>query len=232
MTYEELVAYLAKYGIDVPPATCEALSRYAALLKEWNQKMNLTSIVEEPEVIEKHFLDSALAAVDYSFAGRKVVDIGSGAGFPGVVIALLFPTASVTLLDATKKKFLFLQEVKGALKIENLHFLVGRVEDLKAERESFDVAISRGFASMRVYAEVATPLIYVTGTLIAMKGPNGDAELDEAKNIIRKLSLRLKKKNEFVLPSGDKRIVYFFAKDAVTPKRYPRRWDEIQRNKI
>ncbi|MBQ7250294.1 MAG: 16S rRNA (guanine(527)-N(7))-methyltransferase RsmG [Bacilli bacterium] len=232
MTYQQLVSYLSEKGLAVSEKQCEALSRYAALLKEWNEKINLTSIVEEPEVIEKHFLDSALAAVDYSFAGRKVIDIGSGAGFPGAVIALLFPTSSVTLLDATKKKFLFLQAVKDDLHLENLHFLAGRVEDLKDQRESFDVAISRGFAAMRVFAEVGAPLIYVTGTLIAMKGPNGDAEMEEAKNILKKLSLRQKKKSEFVLPSGDRRIVYYFAKDAATPKRFPRRWDEIQRNKI
>ena len=232
MTYEELVSYLQEKGVVVALEQCQALSRYAALLKEWNEKMNLTSIVEEPEVIEKHFLDSALAAVDYSFAGRKVIDVGSGAGFPGAVIALLFPTSNVTLLDATKKKFVFLENVKNELHLDNLHFLAGRVEDLREQRESFDVAISRGFASLRVFAEVATPLLYVTGTLVAMKGPNGDAELEEAKNILRKLSLRLKKKNEFVLPNGDKRINYYFAKDAATPKRFPRRWDEIQRNKI
>ena len=112
MTYQELVSYLSEKGVSVSQQQCEALSRYAALLKEWNERMNLTSIVEEPEVIEKHFLDSALACVGYSFAGRKVIDIGSGAGFPGAVIALLFPTSSVTLLDATKKKFDFLQTVK------------------------------------------------------------------------------------------------------------------------
>lgn len=232
MTYEELVSYLSEKGVSVSAQQCEALSRYAALLKEWNEKMNLTSIVEEPEVIEKHFLDSALACVDYSYAGRKVIDIGSGAGFPGAVIALLFPTSSVTLLDATKKKFDFLQAVKDELHLDNLNFLAGRVEDMKQQRESFDVAISRGFASLRVFAEVAAPLLYVTGTLVAMKGPNGDAEVEEAKNILRKLSLRLKKKNEFVLPNGDRRINYYFAKDAATPKRFPRRWDEIQRNKI
>ncbi len=232
MTYQELVSYLSGKGVAVSEDQCARLSRYAALLKEWNQKMNLTSIVEEPEVIEKHFLDSSLCAVDYSFEGRKVIDIGSGAGFPGAVIALLFPTSSVTLLDATKKKFIFLQTVKDELKLDNLHFLEGRVEDLKKERETFDVAISRGFASMRVFAEVGAPLIYVTGTLIAMKGPSGDTELEEAKNILRRLSLRLKKKSEFTLPCGDKRIIYYFAKDAATPKRFPRRWDEIQRNKI
>ena len=232
MTYQELVSYLNEKGVSVSPQQCEALSRYAALLKEWNEKMNLTSIVEEPEVIEKHFLDSALAGVGYSFAGRKVIDIGSGAGFPGAVIALLFPTSSVTLLDATKKKFDFLQTVKDELHLENLNFLAGRVEEMKQSRESYDVAISRGFASLRVFAEVAAPLLYITGTLIAMKGPNGDAELEEAKNILKKLSLRLKKKNEFVLPNGDRRILYYFAKDAATPKRFPRRWDEIQRNKI
>lgn len=232
MTYEELKTNCASFGLNLDERVIEGLRRYCALLQEWNERMNLTSITEEGEVIEKHFYDSLLVAKTFKFGTRKVADVGSGAGFPGAVLALAFPEAKFTLIDATKKKFAFLETVKAELGLENLSFCVGRVEDLKEERESFDCVISRGFAALRVYAEVGAPLLYVTGTLIAMKGKNGDEELAEAKNILSKLHLRLRDKAEDALPSGDVRINYFFAKDDHTPKRFPRRWDEIQRIKI
>ncbi|MBE6126787.1 MAG: 16S rRNA (guanine(527)-N(7))-methyltransferase RsmG [Erysipelotrichaceae bacterium] len=232
MTYEELIQSCASFGLNLDARVIDGLKRYCALLQEWNEKMNLTSIVDEPEVIEKHFYDSLLVAKTFRFGQRKIADVGSGAGFPGAVIALAFPEAKVTLIDATKKKFAFLETLKAELHLDNLSFLVGRVEDIKAERESFDAVISRGFASLRVFAEVGAPLLYVTGTLIAMKGKNAEEELSEAKNILSKLHLRLKGKQEDKLPCGDARVCYFFAKDEHTPKRFPRRWDEIQRIKI
>ena len=232
MTYEELAQTCASFGLKLDERIISGLRRYCALLQEWNEKINLTSIVEEGAVIEKHFLDSLLVAKSFDFSGRKVADVGSGAGFPGAVIALAFPDAKVTLIDATKKKFAFLLQVKEELGLENLSFIHGRVEDLSAYRESFDVVISRGFAALRVFAEVGTPLLYVTGTLIAMKGPNAEEELQEASNILTKLHLRLRRKQEDELPNHDRRINYFFAKDDHTSKKYPRRWDEIQRVKI
>ena len=232
MTYQELQTYCAGFGLNLSDEQIEKLRRYCALLQEWNEKMNLTSIVEENAVIEKHFLDSLLVAKNFDFSNRKVADVGSGAGFPGAVIALAFPNAKVTLIDATKKKFAFLEEVKKQLNLENLAFLQGRVEELSAYRESFDCVISRGFASLRVFAEVGAPLLYVTGTLIAMKGRSGEEELADAVNILAKLHLRLRNTQEDELPNKDKRLCYFFAKDDHTAKKFPRRWDEIQRVKI
>lgn len=232
MTYAELQNQCATFGLQLSEEQLDAFRRYAALLKEWNEKMNLTSIVEEEAVIEKHFYDSLLAGKSLSLSNRKIADVGSGAGFPGLALAIAYPSSTVTLIDATKKKFAFLEEVKNALGLNNVRFLAGRVEELRDYRESFDVVISRGFAALRVFAEVGTPLLYVTGTLIAMKGPNVDEEILEAKNILSKLSLRLKTRQEDTLPCGDKRITLYYAKDAVTPKRFPRRWDEIQRVKI
>ena len=232
MTHPELVSRCKEFGLILTEEQVAKLHRYAELLKEWNQKINLTSIVEEEEVIEKHFYDSLLVGKNFSFANRKVADVGSGAGFPGAVIALAYPDAKVTLIDATKKKFLFLEEIKKELDLKNMSFLQGRVEDLKEYRESFDAVISRGFAALRVFAEVGAPLLYVTGTLIAMKGPNAQSELDEAENILGKLHLRLRSTQVDELPNHDKRMSYFFAKDDHTSKKYPRRWDEIQRVKI
>ena len=232
MTPELFTENCASFGLNLSKEQLEKFSLYAALLKEWNEKMNLTSITEEGEVFEKHFYDSALVLKSYSLRGRKVVDVGSGAGFPGVVLALLEPECEVYLIDATKKKFLFLEEVKTKLGLSNLHFIVGRVEDLPSYRESFDACISRGFASLRVFAEVGAPLIFVTGTLIAMKGSKADEEIAEAKNILRLLHLRLRQRSDEELPCGEKRVLLYYAKDERTPKRFPRRWDEIQRTKI
>ena len=232
MTYEDLKNTCASFGLNLDDRVIQGLKRYCALLQEWNEKINLTSITEESAVIEKHFLDSLLVAKQFDFASRKVADVGSGAGFPGAVLALAFPEAKVTLIDATKKKFAFLETVKRELGLTNLEFLQGRVEELASYRESFDVVISRGFAALRVFTEVGAPLLYVTGTLIAMKGPNAEEELQEASNILSKLHMRLRFKQEDELPSHDKRICYFFAKDDHSSKKYPRRWDEIQRVKI
>ena len=118
-------------------------------------------------------------------------DIGSGAGFPGMALAIAFPSAKVTLIDATKKKFLFLEEVKKACEVENVEFHVGRVEDMRGFRESFDVVTSRGFAALRIFAEVGAPLLKVGGTLLAMKGSKGSDELHEATNALNKTSLHL-----------------------------------------
>lgn len=232
MTYSELQSACAAFGLTLDETMIDGLKRYCALLQEWNEKINLTSIVDEEKVIEKHFYDSLLVARTFRLENRKIADIGSGAGFPGMVLALAFPNAKVTLIDATKKKFAFLQAVKEELGLANVEFLCGRAEDLKAQRESFDVVISRGFAALRVFLEVGAPLCYVSGTLIAMKGPNAAEELQDASSAVSKLHLRLRNTQEDALPCGDKRITYFFAKDDHTSKRYPRRWDEIQKTKL
>ena len=227
MTYEELKLACEGFACSLPDEALAKLARYAAALKEWNEKMNLTSIVEEEQVIEKHFFDCIITAKTYDFSSRSVADIGSGAGFPGMIIALLFPTAKVTLIDATKKKFAFLEYIKEELQLKNVDFYVGRVEEMKQQRQAFDVVISRGFASMRVFLEVAAPICRITGTVIAMKGKSGDEEMEKAKDMIRLLNLRLKKKEETTLPNGELRINYYFAKDKASPKRFPRRWAEI-----
>ena len=112
MTYAELFAFASEHGLELNPDLEAKFHRYAELLAAWNEKMNLTSITEESEVIEKHFLDSLTPAFTTSFAGKSVADMGSGAGFPGMVFATAFPSCHVTLMDATKKKFLFLEELK------------------------------------------------------------------------------------------------------------------------
>ncbi|MCR5490921.1 MAG: 16S rRNA (guanine(527)-N(7))-methyltransferase RsmG [Bacilli bacterium] len=228
MNFREMSELLSEKGIVIDPACEEKFNKYAALLKEWNEKMNLTSIVEEGEVYEKHFYDSLLIAHGFDFKGKKIADIGSGAGFPGMALAIAFPEAKVTLIDATKKKFLFLEEVQKQCDVKNVFFHVGRVEDMKMRREYFDVVTSRGFAALRIFAEVGAPLLKVGGTLIAMKGSKGADELHEATKALTKLSLQLSdSKKELLSEESGTRINYYFTKKAKTIQKYPRPWAEI-----
>lgn len=227
MTYEEMRKLLEGSKITVSDALIDSLKIYASLLKEWNEKMNLTAIVDEPIVIEKHFYDSLLIAKNMDFAGKNIADIGSGAGFPGMVIALAFPDSRVTLIDSTKKKFLFLEEVKANLGIRNVSFYAGRVEDMKKERGSFDIVTARGFAAMNIFLEVASPLAKKGGTLIAMKSLKGEEELVKSKFAIHKLGLVKLSTQKDVLPDGEIRLNYYFQKKEATPSIYPRPWAEI-----
>ncbi len=227
MTYEEMKKLLEGSEVTVSDALIESLKTYASLLKEWNEKMNLTAIVDEPLVVEKHFYDSLLIAKNMDFAGKNIADIGSGAGFPGMVIALAFPDAKITLIDSTKKKFLFLEEVKAKLGIKNVFFHAGRVEDMKKERASFDIVTARGFAAMNIFLEVASPLAKKGGILIAMKSLKGEEELVKSKFAIHKLGLAKLSTQKDVLPDGEIRLNYYFEKKETTPNIYPRPWAEI-----
>ena len=228
MKLENLKQELKKAGVDLPDLDIDKLRTYAVLLKEWNEKINLTSIVEEDDVAEKHFLDSLLPCALTDFSNKKIVDIGSGAGFPGMVIALAFPTSQVTLVDSTQKKFLFLEEVKKTLQIGNVFFKIGRVEDMKAEKQSFDLVTSRGFSSLPTFLEVGAPLCKVDGQLIAMRGSKGKEELKESSNAMEILGLRYERKQATTLPSnGDIRLNYLLHKHKPTSSKYPREWAKI-----
>lgn len=227
MTIEEFRLHLQAKGLSLTADKLAKLKEYARLLKEWNEKMNLTSIVEEEEVIEKHFLDSVLPFLGFDLKGKKILDIGSGAGFPGMVLALLFEEAEVHLLDATKKKFLFLEEVQKTLQIPNVHFEIGRVEEMKNLRDSFDFVTARGFALTRIFLEVAAPLAKRKGTLIAMKSRRGEEEYEEAKPAMKKLGLVLEDVKSYELPCGEVRNNYRFGKIRPTDPRYPRPWATI-----
>lgn len=227
MTYEEMKNALEGSNLVLSDDQIRAFHTYAVLLKEWNEKMNLTAITDEPLVVEKHFYDSLLIAKNIAFAGKSVADIGSGAGFPGMAIAIAFPDSRVTLIDSTQKKFLFLDEVKKTLKLKNVSFHIGRVEDMKRERNHFDVVTARGFAAMNIFLEVAAPLAKIGGTLIAMKSLKGEEELMKSKFAICKLCLEKTSTQKDSLPDGEIRLNYYFEKKGNTPSSYPRPWGEI-----
>lgn len=227
MNYDEMRDLFKGSKVALDEGTLLLFHRYAMLLKEWNEKINLTAITDEPLVVEKHFYDSLLIAKNMDFAGKSIADIGSGAGFPGMAIALAFPTSKVTLIDATRKKFLFLEEVKKELEIKNVSFHVGRVEEMKTQRNHYDIVTARGFAAMNVFLEVASPLAKKGGALIAMKSLKGEEELMKSKFAIHRLGLVKTNTQKDVLPDGEIRLNYYFEKKESTPSIYPRPWAEI-----
>lgn len=225
--YLELFKVFKDNGVDID-SLYDKLLLYAKLLKEWNEKINLTSIVEEDEVFIKHFYDSLIPTLYMNLYNKKLVDIGSGAGFPGAVIALAYPNVEVTLVDATKKKFLFLEEIKEKLGISNLSFYVQRVELIKDKREYFDFCIARGFASTRIQIEVGTPLVRKGGEIVAMKSLKAEEDDTEAKKTMKKMFVSFKEKHKDMLPEVDQvRATYIYKKNKETPRRYPRAWSLI-----
>ena len=231
MTYEEMVSLLSG-KIDLNEKTVERFKKYAALLKEWNEKMNLTAITEEPEIVEKHFYDCLLPTSHDLLDDRLICDLGTGAGFPGLVWAIAYPKSVVTLVDATAKKCTFLNEVIKELNLTNAFVVNSRGEDLNM-REHFDIVTARAVAPLNILLEVTVPLVKEKGLMIAMKGAKGKEELADAKKAIQILYLKVIEINEQSLPN-DEGIRYniILKKEKKTEKRYPRSWAEIQKKPL
>ena len=232
MTYEAMRDAL-KDGVSLTDEQLRQYRAYATLLAEWNQKMNLTAITEEGEVVEKHFYDSLLPSLSFRFPGKSLLDMGTGAGFPGLALAIAFPDLSVTLADSTAKKFVFLKDVVAKLGLKNVGYAEGRVEEMKNRREHYDVVTARSFSSLPALLEVGMPLLRVGGTLIAYKGSKGAEELHAANHALQKLNASLSTLQKASLPSeGDARAILFFKKEGKTPSRYPRRWGDIEHHPL
>ncbi len=230
MNYEELIELCRQKGLELNEDTIHKLDEYLHLLVEWNDRFNLTSIKDEGGIIEKHFYDCLLAADSSLLAqGKKVADMGSGAGFPGLLWAICFKDASFTLIEATKKKCLFLEEVAKVLKLKNVKVINARVEDLPSSfRESFDVITARAVAELRVLLELGTPLLKVGGTFVAMKGMHGKDELENAKHAMKALNLDVIDTCLSYLPNDDgERVNIYLAKTKKNEKRYPRKYSDI-----
>ncbi len=208
----------------LPEANDVALDRfetYHRLLAEWNEKMNLTAITDPVGVAEKHFADS-LAALPYMKPGMKVIDVGTGAGFPGVPLLIMEPGLYLTLADSLQKRLTFLDALLGELGL-TAALVHGRAEDLgqnKLYREQYDAALSRAVANLPVLLELTTPFVKVGGTAIAYKGDAGE-ELESAKSTAFLLHVKLRSMD---LESNlGKRCLIFADKIAPTPKQYPRK---------
>lgn len=204
----------------------EMFYKYMQLLLEWNKKINLTAITEEDEIILKHFVDS-LTVLKYINENDKIIDVGTGAGFPGIPIAIMMPNAKITLLDSLNKRINFLNEVIKELGLKNVETIHARSEDCGKDilyREKFDISIARAVANLSTLSEYLLPFVKLGGKVICMKGSEIDEELKNAEYAIKELGGKFVLKDEFELPDSDiKRNIIIVKKEQYTPKMYPRK---------
>lgn len=214
------------YGIEISDDLGEKLEIYARLLKEWNDKINLTAITDDEGIALKHFLDCLLVSKAAQFkSGDKVIDVGTGAGFPGLVIAAAFPEVQVTLLDSTGKKLKAVENIRQEMGVQNAQVVHMRAEDAgkKPEfREKYDFATARAVAELRVLLEYTLPFVKVGGKFLSLKGASAVDEIDGAKASLKTLGGKIEGINEFILPGGDKRAIINVKKISHIPPKFPR----------
>ena len=223
---------LESLGLDA--AAIPTLTEFARRLLEKNKVMNLTAITEPRDVATLHLLDCAYLLTAADFRGQAVVDVGTGAGFPGMPMAILEPTARLTLLDSLGKRIDFLQETAEALKLENVSCIHARAEEFAAEpREPFDLAVSRAVAALPVLCELCLPLVKAGGYFLSMKSVESDEELESAKKAIKILGGQVERTADYQIPGTEVvHRVIFIKKIAETPKKYPRPFAKIKKNPL
>lgn len=223
-----LEAKAAGYGIALTGMQLDLLARYATILVEYNQKINLTAITDPQGIEDKHFIDSLLFAAQPEVAG-SMVDVGCGAGFPGVVTKIYRPELRLSLMEPTGKRVEFLRYVCGELGLEGVEFAKERAEEAarKQWRERFDLASARAVAAMPALCEYCLPLVKVGGSFIAMKGASAAAELEQANGALQKLGGEYTETRSFQLPGGDARNLLICKKISQTSTVYPRNGGKI-----
>ena len=224
---------LAQLGLDANPHAAEQLAQYGQMLLEKNQVMNLTAIREPDQVARLHMLDCAALAGMADFAGKTLLDVGTGAGFPGLPLKILVPSLELTLLDSLNKRLDWLEEVAAALCLEGVRTVHARAEEqalVKGFRDSFDFATARAVADLRVLCELCLPYVRPGGTFLAMKSTSSDQELADTAHAIQLLGGRVREVRDYTIPGTDvvHRVV-LIQKVAPTLKGYPRRWAKIQK---
>ena len=217
-----------KYGISLNEVQIDQFDKYFQLLIEWNEKINLTAITEPKEVAIKHMIDSLTCWDDGRFMGNiSVIDVGTGAGFPGVCLKIIFPKLHITLMDSLDKRIKFLNEVITSLSLNNISTVHARVEDAArtAEfREQFDFSTARAVASLPVLSEYCLPFVKQGGFFIAYKSEKVLEEISLSANALSLLGGNIESEYSFSLPDSDlQRTILFIRKENKTPDKYPRK---------
>lgn len=210
--------------VEISQKQADNFYKYMELLLEWNKKMNLTAITEPEEVILKHFVDS-LTIIPYLNEKNTILDVGTGAGFPGIPLKILEEDKEFTLLDSLNKRIIFLQSVIGELNLKNIQAVHGRAEEyIREKREYYDIATSRAVAKLNVLLEYMLPFVKVGGSCICMKSFEIDEELKDAEKAIEILGGKIEKVDEITLPNTDiQRKIVVIKKIKSTPNKYPRK---------
>lgn len=230
MNKEKLAAFIKEeLHVDVTEDILNKFDLYEKLLLEWNEKFNLTAIKSDEEVLEKHFIDCLYLFKFFELRKHSsFLDIGTGAGFPGMVLAIFKSDVNFTLVESNNKKVTFLNEVRSQLSLNNVTILKGRIEDLSSLKSSFDYASARAVSQLNILTELAVPYLKVHGTFVAYKGSMVDIEIKQANKAIHALDSKLVKKEVYNLPySKDGRSLVFIQKSKENKKRYPRPYGEI-----
>lgn len=229
MNKDEFIKETNLLGINLTDEELAKFEEYKELLKEYNKKFNLTSITNDNEIYLKHFYDSlCIMKAQELLNSSSLLDIGTGAGFPGIPVAIVNKDIKITLVESNKKKCEFLKVVKDSLNLQNVEIINARAEDFaKTNREKFEVATSRAVANLSILLELEFPALSVGGVLIALKS-NVQEELENSKSILKELNGTIKNIIEYTLPYEEsKRTLLIIQKQLPTNSKYPRQYSQI-----
>ena len=234
MNKELFINEVEKLGIVVDDDKLSKLDQFYCLLIDWNEKINLTTIIEEESVYLKHFYDSLTLYRDIDLnKSIKICDVGSGAGFPGIVLKIFFPNIDITLIDSLNKRIIYLNDVIDKLNLSGIKAIHSRMEDFsKSHEEVFDYITARAVSQLPILCEISVKALKTGGSLVFMKA-NCEEELLDIEKKIDKLGLKLKKVDKFVLPiENSNRTIVKIDKYSKTNKIYPRTIDKIKKNPL
>ena len=222
---------LDNLGLSLPQERQEKLCVFARAMVRQNEVMNLTAITEDTQVAKLHLLDSLTVLCCADLAGKTLIDVGCGAGFPGVPLAIACPEAKITLLDSLGKRVKWLEQILPQLGIHAECVTARAEEAVASRRESYDFATSRAVARLNILLELTAPYVKVGGAVLAMKGAAAKEELSECAGAMKKLGLKLEDVREFPI-DGTSHAVIVLRKIAPTPKQYPRRYAKIKQSPL
>ena len=234
MNKEEFLEELKKLEIEITLDKINLLDRFYELLVEWNDKINLTTITEHNDVYLKHFYDSLTLYKEVNLKENiTLCDVGTGAGFPGIVLKICFPNLKITLIDSLQKRVNYLNEIIKKLELTDINAIHTRMEEFsRINEEKFDIITARAVANTRILLEISVRALKINGNLVLMKA-NCEEEIKNSKNAIKELGCELIKVNEFNLPKeNSKRTLINIKKISKTKEKYPRKMDKIKKNSL
>lgn len=232
---EKLLAWASSKKVELTDEQLNNFEKYAELLVDWNTRVNLTAITEPSEIAEKHFIDSLTVASACNIKhGASIIDVGTGAGFPGIPLKILRNDIDLTLLDSLNKRIVFLDYVCSqiSIKAETIHGRAEEISQTPQYREKFDIAVSRAVANLPALCEYCLPFVKVGGMFVSMKGPDGIQEFEKSQNAISILGGKIKEIKKLKLPNKEERTIITIEKIKNTPQKYPRRGVKISKQPL